>query len=568
MDDQAEVSYIPYGMDVLRDLAVGQQAAQRLLEAELAGAKFDRRKLAALEGDTVVGRMIAALRPTTDSMLVEELAKLSDDEVEELTLLTKLLREDDSAKQAIALRRFAARVQAVENELGLLEAPFSDQQIAKLRTAFEQLIASEKASKIAATDLQEGGRALPGTGTDPWEMLVRSAIAFAAEEAYPGHQFPGPDDGASCVLCQQPLSVEAKDRLVRFVKFLEADAQKHFAEKRRHAGDLYKAIANANIAAFPSDQVFLEEVGEFAPELAIAIRTLLTGLAARQTAVKAMAPHRRLDELAALPPSPAFALKTLRENRIAQAKELEEALTPEQRKVKVTRLADLEARQKLKGLLTTVLEAIASTKLEHALSESVKRCNTGAVTRKINELYDKTVTTGLRKALAKELAELRLHGIKIGLEMYGQKGARMQQLKLSASGQFGKVKVSDILSEGEQGAIALASFLAEIGLEQGKSGIVFDDPVSSLDHVRRERIARRLALEAKVRQVIVFTHDLAFAWSLREFATDHGVRHAERHVYAAGDTKGHCSESLPFEAKKLDARVNDLRELGAREEGA
>src|SRR5450759_5355143 len=87
VDDQAEVSYIPYGMDVLRDLAVGQQAAQRLLEAELAGAKIDRRKLAALEGDTVVGRMIAGLRPTTDPLLVKKLAELSDDEVEELTLL-------------------------------------------------------------------------------------------------------------------------------------------------------------------------------------------------------------------------------------------------------------------------------------------------------------------------------------------------------------------------------------------------------------------------------------------------------------------------------------------------
>jgi energy-coupling factor transporter ATP-binding protein EcfA2 len=484
--------------------------------------------------------------------------------VEELALLVKLLREEDPAKQATALRRFAARVQAVESELALLEAPFSDQHVAKLRTAFEQLIGAEKATKIAATDLQEGGRALPGTGTDPWELLVRSAIDFATQQAYPGHPFPGPADGASCVLCQQPLSTEARERLVQFVKFLEADAQKQFSEKRRHAGDLYKAIANANIEGFPSDQVFLEEVGEFAPELVATIRTHLKGLAARQASVKTTAPNRRVAAFDALPPSPAAGLKSLRESRIAQADKLNKTLTPEQRKVKLARLADLEARQKLKGFLPTVLEAIVALKLEHALSEAVKRCNTAAVTRKINELYEKTVTAGLRTALANELAEFRFQGIKIGLEMSGQKGARMQQLKLSASGQFGRVKVSDILSEGEQRAIALASFLAEIGLEQGKSGIVFDDPVSSLDHMRREHIARRLALEAKARQVIVFTHDLAFAWSLREYAADHGVKHAERHVYAAGESKGHCAEALPFEAKKLDARVNDLRTLGAR----
>lgn len=137
VDDQAEVSYIPYGMDVLRELAAGQQAAQRLLEAELHAAKFDRRKLSALEGETVVGRAISALKGTTDPETLRTLAQLSDDETEELAVLIKQLREEDPAKQATVLRRFAARVQAVEKELALLEAPFSDQHVAKLRTAFE-----------------------------------------------------------------------------------------------------------------------------------------------------------------------------------------------------------------------------------------------------------------------------------------------------------------------------------------------------------------------------------------------------------------------------------------------
>lgn len=140
----------------------------------------------------------------------------------------------------------------------------------------------------------------------------------------------------------------------------------------------------------------------------------------------------------------------------------------------------------------------------------------------------------LTSRLTSELAELGLSNVKIGLELAGQRGMRVQKLKLSASSQFAKVKLSDVLSEGEQRAIALAAFLAEIGVEPGKSGIIFDDPVSSLDHVRRERIADRLAREGKERQVIVFTHDLAFAWSLRESAERFGVKHAERHVYAAG----------------------------------
>lgn len=564
VDDQAEVSYVPYGMEVLRELAGGMQAAQKLLEAELRGAKFDMTKLSSLAGDNVVGRMRASLSRTTEPKTVEQLANFSQEEQEELSVLTKLFREQDPAKQAVALRRVAARIQVVENELAQLESPLLDDHISKLRTAFEQLIAAEAASKLAATALQEDGKALPGTGTEPWEVLVRSAMTFAAEHAYPGHEFPGPADGASCVLCQQPLTQEASQRLTNFVQFLEADAQKKFAEKRKVAAELYRAIVNSNLDTFPTDKVLFDELVEQVPEAVATARAYLEALKARQTQVKAMAPNRRVDALAELPSSPAAALKALRDSRVSQAEKLEKAMTPDERKQKLARLADLEARSKLKGLLPTVLEAIAALKREYALSEAVKRCNTASVTRKISELYEKHVTAELRAGLERELRELGLSSMKIGLELSGQKGARMQQLKLPASPRYAKIKLSDILSEGEQRAIALASFLAEIGIEPGRSGIVFDDPVSSLDHVRREQIASRLALEAKSRQVIVFTHDLAFAWSLRELAERHGAKHAERHVYSAGASKGHCANSLPFEAKKLDARVNDLRTLAMR----
>jgi wobble nucleotide-excising tRNase len=54
-----------------------------------------------------------------------------------------------------------------------------------------------------------------------------------------------------------------------------------------------------------------------------------------------------------------------------------------------------------------------------------------------------------------------------------------------------------ILSEGEQRAVALADFLTEVGLNPSSAGIVLDDPVTSQDHYRKDRIARRLVAEAK-----------------------------------------------------------------------
>jgi energy-coupling factor transporter ATP-binding protein EcfA2 len=82
------------------------------------------------------------------------------------------------------------------------------------------------------------------------------------------------------------------------------------------------------------------------------------------------------------------------------------------------------------------------------------------------------------------------------------------------------VALEEILSEGEQRAMAIGSFLAELWVAGHKGAIVFDDPVSSLDHQRKRQIAKRLGEESKVRQAIVFTHDLPFLALLVEEVED------------------------------------------------
>ncbi|MEX2108682.1 MAG: AAA family ATPase [Solirubrobacterales bacterium] len=95
--------------------------------------------------------------------------------------------------------------------------------------------------------------------------------------------------------------------------------------------------------------------------------------------------------------------------------------------------------------------------------------------------------------------------------------------------------VGNVLSEGEQRALALALFLAESSANRGRSAIVLDDPVALLDLERRERVTRRLVEEAKRRQVIVFTHDLAFVQMLQKAAGHAGQ---ETHSQALQRVKG------------------------------
>lgn len=564
VDNQAKVLFVPDGMEIIHGLTEALGTVQRLIEADRSGERFDQTELSSLTGTTVVGLALAQLGRKSDPETFTRLAILSEEEVAEREVLRKLLGDEDPIKLAATIRRSATRIGTLRDELVAMEAPLLNEATNQLADAFIAMKGTEAASKIAAEALQSEGGVIVGTGTEPWESLLRSAMKYATEVAYPGHDFPGPDHDAHCVLCQQPLTSDATNRLKSFVRFLEADAQKKATDAREHTKKLYRAISSLNFDTFPSDRALLDELRESQPALADSISEYIEALKARQASIVAMAPDRKLGPLDGLPESPVAVLKELIGKQLEEAARLIKAMSPEERVRKSKVLADLDARTKLAELLPTVLAAIEWHKRDHAFGEAIKGCNTRQVTGKATELYEAHVTEELRSAFVQELANLGLGKLDVVLEMTGQKGARMQQLKLCTAPQHTRAKVSDVLSEGEQRVIAMALFLAEVGIERGRSGFIFDDPVSSLDHVRRERIAKRLVVEAKKRQIIVFTHDLAFAWALKDFADEHGVAHVDRHVFSAGTKKGICGDGLPFEGKKLSARVNELREQARR----
>ena len=97
---------------------------------------------------------------------------------------------------------------------------------------------------------------------------------------------------------------------------------------------------------------------------------------------------------------------------------------------------------------------------------------------------------------------------------------------------------SAILSEGEQKVIALADFIAETNITTINKGVIFDDPVNSLDDTRKKSIAKRLVELSKEKQSIVFTHDLVFVSHLTEYTGN-------------GDSVCHWMESADSEIGKV-----------------
>lgn len=553
LDSEDDFSYVPYGLEVFGSLAQVCQQLKTSIEEEQRLSAVDLTAFAPLHGDTAVGKLIAGLSAKTTMAQIEALANLAPEELEQRETLEKSLKENNPKEKAGLLRLRARRIAVIAKnatEKGLVVSP---ETIAKLKALADHFRTAQAAAALAAKNFKEGENLLPGTGGEAWRELFDAARKFALE-AHPDKQFPDLGADAACPLCQQPLAAGA-ERLLRFEAFIQEEAEKTTQARRQALAVKYRPFA-ASVMALNLDEATQAEIAEIDSPLVADTKTFEAALTARHEAIKAAIISHDWTGLDQALVSPAARLQALADKLNTEAEALEKASNEDARAAMQKQLGELDARVKLSQVKEAVVTAVA--KLEHQVK--LKNCltavRTNAISLKASELAEKVVSKELADALNREFKALGVGNLSVSLQSRADRGKALHKLKL----QLPHVRSpGEILSEGEQRAIAIGSFLAEVGLSGEKGGIVFDDPVSSLDHRRRERVAKRLAVESVHRQVIIFTHDIYFLCLLAEEAKQVGAPVVTQSLTRRAEGFGIADPELPFEGKNAGKRIGALK---------
>lgn len=175
-----------------------------------------------------------------------------------------------------------------------------------------------------------------------------------------------------------------------------------------------------------------------------------------------------------------------------------------------------------------------------------------------NDLTTSYVSQSLKDNFKLELRKLGFNNVKIETETKGTRGKQYHFLRLDEPNS-NNVSLKDILSEGEHRCISLATFLSELSLSEHNSSIIFDDPVSSLDHKWRDRIGGRIVEEAINRQVIVFTHDITFLLMLQEHSERAGVNLEIKSLTRKKKETGIIASNPPWDAMPVGKRIGLLK---------
>ena len=554
--EKTDVAFRPFSLDVFDRLSNACAEVQKHLKSEQTLLSSVTPALPKAPEGTRVAAFVASLTALTNPDDVRALGTLSareNDRLKALRAQQRDLQASDPRKRGQELELKASRIEGVASHLADLAKTFGNAGVEAVRSSAARL----EAARTALTHLRKTvltPNLLPGTGEEAWRRMWEAAGEFSGF-AYPEKDFPVVSTKAKCLFCQQPLGADAASRFRHFQELVSSTAQADVRSAEIAHGSRLETIRNA-VVEREDLTLAIDEIQADDGTLAERAQTFLTEVRGTKEAIGRANSQQKPLPLEGVQGCPdadlRSAAKALRE-RSAQLRKQSPTMDAKD----ATELTELEARVALKDQLQPVLDEIERRKRIAAYSLCLEDTNTLPITRKSTDLTKRLVTERLREGFQAELLKAEFTHLAVEIKAAGgAKGDLFHQLAFTnAPG----VAVAKVLSEGESRTLSLAAFLTELRTSPAPSAIIFDDPVSSLDHIWRERIARRLVGESKARQVIVFTHDLVFLKLLldeceRQVATCH-----HQYVHRDGESSGICSADLPWVAMPVKDRLGVLR---------
>jgi energy-coupling factor transporter ATP-binding protein EcfA2 len=512
--EETPLGFQPAGFDVFDEVARVIDAISKRLDGDIAKRRSENKFVNIFIGESAIKTEIGKLSKCTDTAALRKLAVYGETEAGRLAevdgqiaeLKTKspadLIKQREAAKKDMA--DLQKRMAGHRQKLGAAACTLFAQQVNDLK--------SKIAAAMAASLADVGSAALKKTGSAAWETFAKSARQLGREESE-GY----PRAGDPCLLCHRPLDEPSASLVQRFWSFLDDEARVAAERANAALNSTVDDLKRTDLVPLAAEGRMRADLVRVVPSLVRTVDEFSAQLVARRDQIVAYLENKNPslpegeisgidDTIASCQQALDAEIKQLAENSVDAAlasREAEHVL--------------LRHRQVLSQNIDDVCAYIDNLKWIDKASTAKRSLTTRFVTDKQKELFQTLIEGNYKDRLKEECGQLDAL-LPIEFKARGSGGKTLRGLQMQ-----GGHKPNDILSEGEQRAVALADFLTEVNLNPSSAGIVLDDPVTSLDHKRKRQIAARLAREAKVRQVIIFTHDLVFLSRLMDLAKEGGI---------------------------------------------
>jgi recombinational DNA repair ATPase RecF len=350
-------------------------------------------------------------------------------------------------------------------------------------------------------------------GTGIWQAFVVAAKALGEAESQAKSTYP--KTGDPCLLCRQPLASGAAELISRLWAFVGSDSRGRLIRAERACADKARELARVNLDYFGLESGARRLLENELPLLIPQIEAHLGSCRARRAETMNGLESYNLGKVAPLIVINLDDLRRIQENRRKKIEELRKSDVAAQLARASKDLRELEHRTLLSQYLPKIRDYLNQKRWAERARSALG--STRAITTFHNTLFEELITRKYASLFETNLGRFQ-RKMNATIATRGMKGGTVHQIVLDPDKYLQTFPIDRILSDGEKRIVAICDFLTEAGMDSDNAGIVFDDPVTSLDDNWRSALAQCLTEQATERQVIIFSHDLAFLYLINSAA--------------------------------------------------
>ena len=371
----------------------------------------------------------------------------------------------------------------------------------KLKSAFDAYKAAKEKNDNALLQSQILNN-LPQSNTEEWKNFIKAGKEYSSKLK--------DEEKNKCPYCHQDIVSENAVKIIQAYSAFLNDTS---------AGELDAATENLTMVRNTINSY------DVSIQVTDSIKSIFNDSKAIETNLTALNDYKQ----SLLSAKSADDIKTFNADFSAETKAIQDTVSKNNEELKTLNASRTKKEDAIATLLKEIVvlkenESISKQKntIENyfniqdkikAIENKRNSLNTKGLTTKSNQAQNELLTSALERRLKEELEKLGRKDLKVQLKVSsGSKGKCNTELVLT-----GDNSIKNVLSEGEQKAVGLAVFFAEIQNENFP--IILDDPTTSLDHRIAAKLANRLL--SFNNQIVVFTHYQLFMNSLSSTGKGH-----------------------------------------------
>ncbi|HEV7676343.1 MAG TPA: AAA family ATPase [Candidatus Angelobacter sp.] len=501
VEDDLTYVYTPGELTLFPMVQNGIERVRAAFEATITGrTPGPNTILASFDRACSIYAIIETLGAATDLDEIKKYAVLPeniDTAIESLTVEVDALKSSNIQNELRRSRDRLAVVKALKPAIETAKGFDIETYASRVAARDQAAQRREEAGNKAFEDL-----GIPGVLSEEWRQFIQAGEEYLKKNATA--KYPGKDD--NCAYCQQPLTAKAVELVKKYRDFSNNAIKAALDIADRQLRDY--AAPMIDLKADTLQQQLATETNG-GPDVLTRVKSLLEVMKKASLAVSARSAVDWKDKDHSL--VAAEAVVSGEEARLAGLiSGLQKSIDERQAalKAKQTELTELQGKKTANTLLAQIEKRVSDAKWVGRAT--IVKNNLTGVLRSLTEAAKHASEELLNKDFGKRFEEecKRLRAPNVTLNFPGRQG-QVTRRKLVAS-----YKPNEVLSEGEQKALALADFLAEVTSVPASSPVVFDDPITSMDYRRIHEVCDRIVALAVDHQIIVFTHNIWFAAEL------------------------------------------------------